>query len=495
MAAAPAQPDSTDNSGSPAVGPRLPGAATDAGPVQCRFCLEEAASPASMVEPCACRGSQRYDQPHCPPTQPVLNPLPPQRFVHLRCLRGWQAVAPSGQAVECGICQQEFCYTPPPPPLLARTLTRGLECLDKAVPAALAVSAAVLLVSPSAILALLVGLALLVWLRGSSLLLLAAAMTLALVLLLRLQGIEIMLMVDASGQLRLSFVGRDLHPVSDLQPGMLLVAAPHLRNPLFSRSVVLLLQHDSRGSVGVRLNGEPWGPPQDRSQRPHPARAVLAGSRTVLTRSPRQAAAAAAAAAAASSHRPLRDILADASIPAELRPNPRHHLSELVGGPVPGWIIIHSIPSLAGTRRLWLPPRPSPAQRTNESEAGPALSDAVYFGGPTAALARALANPQAESAHQVCSSSLICPNGEPNLSQPSFSSSQIKQVLLFHGHCSWGPGQLDAEVRLQAWRYLPGSVELVLPLASTQTAAERLALPPPHKLWAHLMPQAKAFER
>lgn len=37
-------------------------------------------------------------------------------------------------------------------------------------------------------------------------------------------------------------------------PGSLLVATPHLSDPNFSRSVVLLLQHDEEGSLGVVLD-------------------------------------------------------------------------------------------------------------------------------------------------------------------------------------------------------------------------------------------------
>ena len=42
--------------------------------------------------------------------------------------------------------------------------------------------------------------------------------------------------------------------MSDLSPGRLLVASPALVDPNFYRSVVLLLEHDEDGAVGVVLD-------------------------------------------------------------------------------------------------------------------------------------------------------------------------------------------------------------------------------------------------
>ncbi|MEA3511630.1 MAG: YqgE/AlgH family protein [Actinomycetota bacterium] len=42
--------------------------------------------------------------------------------------------------------------------------------------------------------------------------------------------------------------------MADFRPGMLLVASPVLADPIFFRSVVLVMDHDSKGTVGVILD-------------------------------------------------------------------------------------------------------------------------------------------------------------------------------------------------------------------------------------------------
>jgi len=45
--------------------------------------------------------------------------------------------------------------------------------------------------------------------------------------------------------------------------GMLLVAAPEMRDPRFSETVILILHHDSEGAIGVAINRPTWVDPID----------------------------------------------------------------------------------------------------------------------------------------------------------------------------------------------------------------------------------------
>jgi len=178
----------------------------------CRICFEaDCDSSNQLVSPCKCKGTQRY--------------------VHTKCLRRWQRTAlaqpNSKRAMICSVCNSFYSM---PPPVLSPSLEE---------------SSFVGGILPS-------------WLSA-----LSRNIFIASVIATLLQNSRnipslfhlLTLLVAFAFASRISFLGMaDGDPIESLQAGKLLVANGIPAGSLFYRSVVLLLEHGPRGSLGVIIN-------------------------------------------------------------------------------------------------------------------------------------------------------------------------------------------------------------------------------------------------
>mmetsp|Transcript_19663 Transcript_19663/g.44954 ORF Transcript_19663/g.44954 Transcript_19663/m.44954 type:complete len:329 (-) Transcript_19663:1193-2179(-) len=178
----------------------------------CRICFEaESDSSNALVSPCNCKGTQRY--------------------VHTNCLKRWQRTAlsqpNSKRAVICSVCNS--IYSMPPPSTIysfddssfaGGSLPSWLSTLSRNIFVASII--ATLLQNTRNVPSLFHLMTLLIAFAFAS---------------------------------RISFLGiADGDPIESLQAGKLLVANGIPAGSLFYRSVVLLLEHGPRGSLGVIIN-------------------------------------------------------------------------------------------------------------------------------------------------------------------------------------------------------------------------------------------------
>ncbi len=63
--------------------------------------------------------------------------------------------------------------------------------------------------------------------------------------------------------------------------GKVLIASPELTDPNFARSVVLIVQHDENGAMGLVINRAFWRPPSPRPGHRFPASPIPTATRSI----------------------------------------------------------------------------------------------------------------------------------------------------------------------------------------------------------------------
>jgi putative AlgH/UPF0301 family transcriptional regulator len=194
----------------------------------CRFCLDDTGQQ-TLVSPCACSGSQK--------------------FVHLPCLRKWQAAVPDEpRASICNVCKETFSYHPP----TQSWLSKFAKTFWEVFPAFIALIG-VLSLNHSMLFFACVSLLTIVCMKTFAAAVLLLVGIFALLICLQIRRSRPIMFIDESGRTRVALI-RHGERVDGLAPGMFLVASDIISSGVFRHSVVLLLEHGEEGSRGVIAN-------------------------------------------------------------------------------------------------------------------------------------------------------------------------------------------------------------------------------------------------
>lgn len=188
---------------------------------------------------------------------------------------------------------------------------------------------------------------------------------------------------------RMRLLAEDPNPIEDIDSGILLVASEQIHGSIFSHSVVLIYEHNEKGSKGVILNQQMKGAAEQQEACP--------------------------------------DFQTFCIQLRSAKLSPLHFFGGPVGLPGEGAsqeiVVFHSLPSVQGSREISLKNK---FQGTEKLFVGGKIGDIL---------------------------------------KESSKSVEIQPLLIFHGISTWGPGQLDGEVRSGAWGYRMASPNDILHVA------------------------------